>query len=328
VRRRDFFGVAAGGAVVALPISARGQRSSKPEIGFLSFPPVAMRPHFLAAFRKGLGTMGFVEGENITIAFRSADGRAERLPQLAADLVSRQVAVIFAPTPPSALAAKAATQTIPVVFTSGADPVRIGLVTSLNRPGKNITGFYFLLSELVAKRLALFHELLPGAKRVAVIVNPKNASDAQPTVRHATAAAPALGLDIEIFNASTGAEIEAAMAAIARWRADALFIGPDPFFGGKAMQSVIAAARQSLPTSGFNRALVEAGCLMTYGPDLSDSYRQAGTYVGRILKGEKPGDLPVQQPTKFELVINLKTAKALGKRVSESLLLRADQFVD
>lgn len=327
MRRRDFLGLAAGGAVMASPFFARAQLGVKPEIGYLGFPPFATRPHYLAAFRRGLGEMGFVEGRNIVIAFRSADGKAERLARLAADLVGLKVEVIFAPTPPSALAAKLATSAIPVVFTSGADPVRIGLVTSLNRPGKNLTGFYFLLPELVAKRLGVFQEMLPGTKRVAVLVNPKNASDAQPTVRHATAAARALGLEIEVFNASTAAEIEAAMAAIGSWRADALFIGPDPFFEGREMQPVFAAARKSLPTSAFARSLAEAGCLMSYGPDISDAYRQAGVYVGRILKGEKPGDLPVQQPTKFELIINLATAKALSKKIPESLLQRADELI-
>lgn len=327
MRRRDFISLA-GGAVTALPFSAHAQRSSKPEIGYLAFPPLAFRPHYLAAFRKGLGEMGFAEGENVTIVYRSADGKADRLPGLAAELVGRRVDAIFAPTPPSALAAKLATPTIPVVFTSGSDPVRSGLVTNLKRPGQNITGFYFLLTDLVAKRLALFHELVPWAKRVAVIVNPRNSADAQPTVRNATAAALELGLDIRVFNVSTDSEIEAIPAAVGSWQADALFVGPDPFFGGQAMKSMIAETRESFPVSGFTRDLAEAGCLMFYGPDVADSYRQAGAYVGRILKGERPGDLPVQQPTKYELIINTKTAKVLGKKITESVLLRADELIE
>jgi putative tryptophan/tyrosine transport system substrate-binding protein len=328
MRRRDLITLL-GGAAAAWPLTARAQQRPQAVIGYLSFAPISLSPHFLAAFRKGLGAEGFVDGQNVTLEFRSADGDAERLPELAADLVRRQVAVIAAPTPPAALAAKRATQTIPVVFTSGADPVQIGLVSRLNRPGGNITGFYFLLPELVAKRLALLHELLPQTRRVAVLVNPVNRSDAQPTVQRATAAARALGLEIEVFNASTAVEIDAVLSAITSWRADALFIGPDPLFSaGRAMQPVIAAARQSLPTSGFVRDLAEAGCLMSYGPDVSDNYRQAGAYVGRILKGDKPGDLPVTQPTKYDLVINLKTAKALGVEVPQTLLARADEVIE
>jgi putative ABC transport system substrate-binding protein len=327
-KRREFITLL-GGAAACWPLKARAQQRPQAVIGYLSFAPISVGPHFLGAFRKGLGTEGFVDGQNVTLEFRSADGNAERLPELAADLVRRQVAVIAANSPPAALAAKRATQTIPVVFTSGADPVQIGLVSSLNRPGGNVTGFYFLLPELVPKRLTLLHELLPQIRRVAVLVNPVNRSDAQPTVQRATAAARALGLEIEVFNASTGVEIDAVLAAITSWRPDALFIGPDPLFSvGRAMQPVIAAARQSLPTSGFVRELAEAGCLMSYGPDVADSYRQAGVYVGRILKGDKPGDLPVTQPTKYELVINLKTAKALGLTVPLIMQMTADEVIE
>jgi putative ABC transport system substrate-binding protein len=327
VRRRQFIRLI-GSAAAAWPMAARAQQASKPMVGYLTFPPITANPHYLTAFRMGLGTEGFVEGQNVTIEVRSADGQAERLPELAADLVRREAAAIAAPTPPAALATKRATQTIPIVFTSGADPVQIGLVSSLNRPGGNITGFYFLLSELVAKRLALLHELLPRTKRIALLVNPINASDAQPTVRHATAAARELGLEIDVFNASTVAEVDAVLAGFASQRPDALFIGPDPFFSGRAMQSLLAASREALPTSAFNRELVEGGCLMSYGPDIKDSYRQAGGYIGRILRGEKPGDLPVQAPTRYELVINLKTAKALGIEVPATLLARADEVIE
>jgi ABC-type uncharacterized transport system substrate-binding protein len=327
MRRREFVSLL-GGAAAAWPFAAGAQQQATPVIGYLNFPPVAASPHFLAAFREGLRAEGFAEGQNLSIEFRSADGKAERLPELAADLVRRQVGVIAAPSPPSALAAKRATQTIPIVFTSGADPVRIGLVSSLNRPGANITGFYFLLPELVAKRLALLHELLPRAKRIAILVNPINASDAEITVRQAAAAARELSLEIETFNANTVDQIEAASAALANRQPDALLIAPDPIFTSRAMQPVIAMARQSLPVSAFNLADADAGYLMTYGPDITDSYRKAGGYVGRILKGEKPADLPVGQPTKFELVINLNTAKALGLEVPPTLLARADEVIE
>ena len=320
--RRDVLALL-GGAAAAWPLAARAQQPAMPVVGYLSFTAIAA--DYLAAFRRGLGSEGFVEGRNVSIEFRSADGKVERLPEFAADLIGRQVAAIFAPTPPAALAAKRATQTIPVVFTSAADPVKIGLVSSLNRPGGNITGFYFLLSELVPKRLELFHELLPNAKRIAMLLNPSNPSDAEPTLRNATEAARALGLEIEVFNASTADEIDAALAAFASRRPDALFLAPDPTFSSvQAIQPVIAAAaRQSLPISAFYRELAVAGCLMSYGPVIADIYRQAGVYIGRILKGEKPADLPVQAPTKYELIINLKTAKALGLTVPSSLLARA-----
>jgi putative tryptophan/tyrosine transport system substrate-binding protein len=327
VKRRAFITLL-GGAAAAWPLPARAQQQAMPVIGYLSFPPIAASPHFLAAFRKGLDAEGFAEGQNLSIEFRSADGKAERLSELAADLVRRQVGVIAAPSPPSALAAKRATQTIPIVFTSGADPVQIGLVSSLNRPGGNVTGFYFLLPELVAKRLGLLHELLPQAKRIAILVNPINASDAETTLRQAAAAARELNLEIETFNASTMDQIEAALAALANRQPDALLIAPDPFFTGRAMQPVIAMAQKSLPVSTFNPADADAGYLMTYGPDITDSYRKAGGYVGRILKGEKPADLPVQAPTKYELVINLKTAKALGLDVPATLLARADEVIE
>jgi putative ABC transport system substrate-binding protein len=326
-RRREFIGLV-GGAVTAVPFAARAQRNVEPVVGYFSFASTAAAPYYLAAFREGLAAGGFVEGQNVSIVFRSADGKDEQLPELAADLVRQQVTAIFAATPPAALAAKRATQTIPIVFTSGSDPVQIGLVPKLNRPGGNITGFYFLLSELVAKRLALLHELLPRAKRIALLVNPTNASDAQLTVQHATTAARELGLEIEVFNVSTARELDAAFAALDGRRPDALFIGPDPFFNSLATQLVTAASRQALPTSAFNRTLVEVGCLMSYAPDISDSYRQAGIYVGRILKGEKPGDLPVMEPTKYELLFSAKAAKSIGLTLPPMLLARVDEVIE
>ena len=326
IRRREFVTLL-GGAAAAWPIAARTQQLTMPVVGFLG-PALNTRQHWLAAFRRGLGVEGFVEGQNVMIEYRSAEGGAEELPELAADLVRRQVAVIFAMGPPAALAAKRATQTMPVVFVSGGDPMQMGLVSSFHRPGGNVTGFYFLLTELVAKRLALLHELLPGARRVAVLVNPTNAATADPTVRDAAAVGRALRLDIQVFNASTSGEIDAAFAALTRWQPEALFVAPDPLFNSQRAQLVTLTARHALPASYFQRDHVEASGLMSYGPDFADFYVQAGAYVGRVLKGARPADLPVQQPTKLELVINLNTAKALGLTVPPTLLARADEVIE
>jgi ABC-type uncharacterized transport system substrate-binding protein len=325
LKRREFITLLGG--AVALPLVASAQQVVNAVIGFLS-PALATRQHWLAAFRRGLGTEGFIEGQNLTIEYRSDDGGAEGLPELAADLVRRQVAVIFASGPPAALAAKRSTQTIPIVFLSGGDPVQMNLVSSFHRPDGNVTGFYFLATDLVAKRLALLHELLPRAKRVAVLVNPTNAATAKPTAHDVAIAGRALSLNIEIFNASTVGEIDAAFAAFSGWRAEALFIGPDPFFNTERAQLVTLAARHALPASYFQRDHVEANGLMSYGPDFANSYHQAGVYVGRLLKGARPADLPVQQPTKLELAINLKTAKALGLTVPPTLLATADEVIE
>jgi putative ABC transport system substrate-binding protein len=315
------------GAAAAWPLAARAQQPAMPVIGFLG-PALATRQHWLTAFRSGLGTEGFIEGKNVTIEYRSADGGAEGLPELAAELVRRQVAVIFASGPPAALAAKRSTQTIPIVFVSGGDPVQMGLVSSFHRPDGNVTGFYFLATELVAKRLALLHELLPRAKRVAVLVNPTNAATAEPTVRNVAVAGRALSLDIQVFNASSSGEIDSAFAAFRSWRPDALFVGPDPLFNTERAQLVTLAARHGLPASYFQRDHVEANGLMSYGPDFADSYHQAGVYVGRLLKGARPAELPVQQPTKLELAINLKTAGALGLDLPPTLLAQADAVIE
>ena len=298
-----------------------------PVVGWLNLQPLSSSRHMLNGFRKGLGEAGFVEGKNVMIELRPADGKRARLPALADDLVRRGVAVIMAGSPPAALAAKRAAQTIPIGFTSGADPVKIGLVSSYNRPGGNVTGFHIQFIQLVKKRLSLLREAIPQAARIAVLVNPANPS-ATLTVRDATETARALGRDIKLFNAGTVGEIDTAFAALVAWRAGAVFVVPDPFFSNRSAQIATLAARHVLPTSGHNRRLVEAGGLMTYGPDLPDLYRRAGRYVGRILKGEKPADLPVQQPTKFELVINLKTAKALGITIPPSILLGADKVIE
>jgi putative ABC transport system substrate-binding protein len=326
MRRREFITLL-GSAAAAWPLAASAQQRAMPVIGFLG-PALDTRQHWLAAFRRGLGAEDFVEGQNVTIEYRSTDSGAEGLPELAAELVRRQVAVIFASGPPAALAAKRSTQTIPIVFVSGGDPVQWGLVSSFHRPDGNVTGFYFLATELVAKRLALLHELLPGTKRVAVLVNPTNAATAEPTVRDVVVAGRALSLDIQVFNASTSREIDSTFAAFSNWRPEALFVGPDPLFNTERAQIVTLAARHSLPASYFQRDHVEANGLMSYGPDYADSYYQAGVYVGRILKGARPADLPVQQPTKYELVINLKTAKALGLEVPPTLLSLADEVIE
>lgn len=261
------------------------------------------------------------------IEYRSADDGAARLPELAAELVHRRVGVIFASGPPAALAAKRSTATIPIVFVSGGNPVQMGLVSSFNRPAGNVTGFYFLATELVAKRLALLRELLP-AKRIAVLVNPTNAATAEPTTREVIIAGQALGFEIKVFNASTIREIESAFKALSQWKAEGLFLAPDPLFNTARAQLISLASSYALPASYFQRDHVEVGGLMSYGPDFADFYYQAGVYVSRLLKGQQPSDLPVQQPTKLELAINLRTAKALGLTVPATLLARADEVIE
>ncbi|MFT5175429.1 MAG: putative ABC transport system substrate-binding protein [Gammaproteobacteria bacterium] len=326
MKRRDLIALV-GAAAVAWPLTVRAQHSSMPVVGWLNPQPLATSQQFFEGFRTGLGEAGFVVGKNVMIDLRPGGGR-ESLQERADDLIQRGVAVIMAGSPPAALAAKRATQSIPIVFTSGADPVKIGLVTSYNLPGGNVTGVHIQYTQLVGKRLALLHETVPQAARIAVLVNPDHPADAQPTVRNASEAARALGLDIQVFNARTIDDIDAAFAALVRWRAGALLIGPDPFFAARRAQIATLAVRHVLPSSTFGHGSTRAGALMSYAPNNVDNYRQAGVYVGRILKGEKPSELPVQQPTKFELVINLKTAKALGITLSPSILLRADEVIE
>jgi putative ABC transport system substrate-binding protein len=326
MRRREFITLL-GGAAAAWPPAARAQQQLTPVVGFLG-PALDTRQHWLAAFRTSLGAEGFVDGQNVRIEYRSADGGAKGLPELAADLVRREVAVILASGPPAALAAKHATPAIPIVFLSGVDPVQMGLVSSFHRPGGNVTGFYFPVTELPAKRLALLHELLPMARRIAVLVNPADAATADPTMRGVAVAGRALSLDVEVFNASTSAEVGAVFAALSKWRPDALLVGSDPLFNSERAQLVALAAHHALPASYFQRDFVEAGGLMSYGPDYANSYRQAGAYIGRILKGARTTDLPVQQSTRLELVINLKTAKVLGIDVPPTLLARADDVIE
>ena len=325
MRRREFITLL-GGAAVSWP-QAAGAQQMMPLVGFLG-PALDRRQHWLASFRTGLGAEGFTDGRNVRIEYRSADGGAEGLPALAADLVQQGAAVIVASGPPAALAAKRATPIIPIVFMSGADPVQLGLVSSFHRPDGNLTGFYFQVTELPAKRLALLHELLPMARRIAVLVNPAYAATAVPTMRDTRVAGHALSLDIEVFNASNGEEIGATFAALSKWRPDGLLIGSDPLFNTEQARLVALAAHHSLPASHFQRDYVESGGLMSYGPDYADTYRQVGAYVGRILKGARTTDLPVQQPTKLEMVINLKTAKSLGLDIPATLLARADEVIE
>jgi ABC-type uncharacterized transport system substrate-binding protein len=327
IGRRHFIS-ALGGATVAWPLAARAQQPAKPEIGFLhSLSPNVIR-HQLEGFHEGLKETGYIEGQNVAIEFRWADGQYDRLPALAADLVRLRVNVIAAGGgADAAAAARAATATIPIVFTNGNDPIRAGLVASLNRPGGNLTGVTFLTVELAAKRLELLHQLVPTAAVIGVLLNPKSAT-ADATLKDAQEAARTLGKEIVIVNVSAEADLEPAFATLNQHRAEALSVGTDPFFSEKRERLAALAARYRIPAIYSLREYAEAGGLMSYGASIKGAYRQAGTYVGRILKGEKPTQLPVLQPTKFELVINLKTAKALGLSIPQSLLATADEVIE
>jgi len=327
MRRRDFVKVVAVSAA-AWPFTARAQQPAMPVIGFLhsgSPEPIASR---VAAFRKGLGEAGYVEDQNVAILFRWAAGQDDRLPDLAADLIRQRVAVITTPGSTAAsLAAKAATTTIPIVFLVGSDPVALGLVASLNRPGGNATGVHFPLEELVAKRLGMLRQVAPSANRFVALVDPDTAfTDA--VVKELQTSASEFGLPMEILRASTGGEIDAAFANLVQKPGGALLVGPDALFVSRRAQIVTLAARHALLTIYPTRDYAEIGGLMSYGPDLADAYHQTGVYVGRVLKGEKPADLPVVQSTKFELVINLNTARALGLTVPASLLAIADEVIE
>ena len=329
MRRREFLGVLGGAATAAWPTSMRAQPPTMPVIGFLGATGPELNLDFWRAFRQGLKETGHIEGDNVVIATRWAENQLDRLPELAADLVRRRVSVIVTiQGPPVAFAAKAATTTIPIVFGVSDDPVRLGLVASLARPEGNLTGINFVSTELVAKRLELLRELVPGATRVAALVNPANAVQTEATLRDVQAAARAIGLQLQVLNADTPAEIDAAFATLARERPDALFVASSPFFTTRRVQLVQLAARHAIPAAYPGRQFPEVGGLMSYGGDLADTWHQLAVYAGRILKGAKPSDLPVVQATKYNLVINHQTARMLGITVPASLLARADEVIE
>jgi putative tryptophan/tyrosine transport system substrate-binding protein len=319
VRRREFITLL-GGAAAAWPLGARAQQPAMPVVGFLP-----SRPYFMTAFRQGLKEAGFIEGQEVAIEYRSAEDQT-RVPLLVADLLRRQVALIVGNTP-SALAAKAATTTVPIVFVTGGDPVRDGLVANLNRPGGNVTGVSFISADLGAKQLGVLRELRPGAARIAMLADPKWPLT-EPFVSQVRAAASTMGQQIEVLYVSSDREIETAFTTLVQRGAGALQVGVGTFLGSQREQIVALAARHRIPAIYVLRDYVAAGGLMTYGASTTDAYRQAGIYAGRILKGEKPGDLPVILPTKFELVINLKTAKALGLEIPDRLLALADEVIE
>ena len=328
MRRRDFIKVIAGSAA-AWPIAVRAQQPATPVVGVLSPQSAGPAAHSLDAFRRALAGAGYVDGQTVEIDYRLTEGRLDRMPELAADLVRRQVSVIAVPgNVTAALAAKAATSTIPIVFGVPDDPVKLGLVASLARPGGNATGINFFLAEIVAKRLELLRELVPAVARVAALVNPANVVPASSMRRDMEPAARALGLQVQFYDASTSGEIDAAFAALVRERADAFFVAPDGFFTSRRVQLTALAARHALPATYSTRLFPEAGGLMSYGTNVADMYHQVGVYVSRILNGAKPADLPVVQSTKFELVINLQTAKLLGLTVPPMLLARADDVIE
>jgi ABC-type uncharacterized transport system substrate-binding protein len=327
MRRRQFITLL-GGAAAAWPLAATAQQSAMPVIGYLDSRTPEATTDFLRAFRQGLKETGHVEGENIAIEFRWAENHLDRLPDLAADLTRRRVAVIVAASSPAVLATKTATATIPIVFFAPEDPVGLGFVTSLSRPGGNLTGVNVFVSELAAKRLELLHELVPTATRVALLLNPANASNAASNLRDVEAGGRAMGLQIEVFNADTTHDIDTAFATLVRERVDALFVSSSPFFNARRVQLAHWATHHRIAATYSSRPFVEVGGLMSYGAKLTDAYRQIGAYAGRILKGARPADLPVVQSSKFELIINAQTARILGLVVPPTLLARADEVIE
>jgi putative ABC transport system substrate-binding protein len=325
MNRRSLMTLIGGTAV--LPVVARAQQPGMPVVGF--FNGGALNASAVTAFRKGLNETGYVEGRNVTVEYHWLGGKYDLLPGLVADLVRRRVAAIATPgSTQAALAVKAATATVPIVFGVGQNPVQLGLVASLAQPGGNATGVNAFVNEVVAKRLRLLHDLVPKAVRIAMLVNPALASTTQSTLQEARESAPIIGLQIQTLNASTIREIDAAFATLARERPDALFVANDGFFASRREQFAILAARNGLPATYGQRDFVVAGGLMSYGTDVTDMYRQVGSYTGSILKGAKPADLPVVQSTKFEFVINLQTARALGIEVPPGLLAAADEVIE
>ncbi len=326
MRRRDFI-IFLAGAMAGWPLSARAQQKAMPVIGVLSANSSSTSSGpFMGAFRQGLSEAGFVEGRNLAIEYRWAEGHYDRLPALAADLIGRKVDLIMANTPPAALAAKSATSTIPIVFRGGADPVGDGLVASLARPGGNLTGVS-IADDLTAKRLELLSELVPRAEVIALLVNP-NLATAERVIRDVQKAARTKGLQLHVLKAGSESEIDTAFASLVKLHAGALVVGADPFLTGRREQLVALASRRAVPSIYAWREFAASGGLISYGPSLTSAFRLVGHYAGKVLKGAKPADLPVQQPTTFELVINLKTAKALGLTVPQSMLTRADEVIE
>jgi putative ABC transport system substrate-binding protein len=327
VKRRKFITLLGGTA--AWPLAVRAQQLLIPVIGYLSARSAGADAPFLASFRQGLSAAGLDEGRNFAIEYRFAEGRFERLPALAADLVGRQVALVVATGgTPASLAAKAATATIPIVFTTGDDPVQAGLVQSLSRPGSNLTGVTTSFGEAAPKRLGLLREILPRDTVIGVLVNPSDSIGADTETKGMRKAGQSIGQRIEILQARTDRDIDAAFALLIDLRTHALIVAPNSLFVTQADQLIALAARHAIPTLYWRREFAQAGGLMSYGSDLADAFRVVGVYAGRILKGEKPGDLPVQQPTRFELVVNVKAAKAIGLAISEAFLARADEVIE
>jgi putative ABC transport system substrate-binding protein len=328
MRRREFI-LGVGAAAAATPTSVLAQQQTVPVVGVLGITFPHERPERLIAFRKGLSELGFVEGKNVAIEYRWAEGHYDRFPELAFDLVRRQVALIAAlGSVPAVVAAKSATKVIPIVFAVADDPVKLGLVESLSRPEGNATGINFFTAELVPKRMGLLHELLPQAKVVAVLRNPDDVQRAESLLQEVSTAARSTGFETRIVNAATAKDLDSAFVSFGRDRPDALFVGPDIFFNSRRVQLAILAAHYSIPTTFAVRDYVEAGGLMSYGTDINDAYRQVGVYAAQILRGAKPTDLPVLQPTRFELVINMQTARTLGVDVPPTLLARADEVIE
>jgi putative tryptophan/tyrosine transport system substrate-binding protein len=327
MKRREFITLL-GGATAAWPLAARAQQAAMPVIGYLDPRSADASADLVRAFRQGLKEAGFAEGENVAIEYRWAENQLGRLPALAADLVGRPLAVIVAATNAAASAVKAVTTTVPIVFIVPEDPVRLGLVASLARPGGNLTGINWFATEVTTKRLELLREMVPGTTRVALLVEPANASITEPTVRDVEAAAGAMGLQIRLLSANTTREIDAAFATFVRERPDALFVAGSAFFNARRVQLAHWATHHRVPATYSGRQYVEAGGLMSYGASVTDAFRQLGIYTGRVLKGAKPADLPVMQSTKFELVINAQTARMLGLEVPPTLLARADEVIE
>jgi putative ABC transport system substrate-binding protein len=326
MKRRTF--IAALGGAAAWPVVARAQQSAIPVIGFL-YAGSEATPPLLAAFRNGLAETGHVEGRNVAVEYRWANNALDRLPELAADLVRRRVAVIATPgSYQAALAAKAASATIPIVFSTGVDPVRAGLVSTFNRPGGNVTGINYMQAELAAKQLELLHELLPRATRFAVLVNPDNPVVSGSAIAELQEAASHIGVQIRFLRASNSGEIDAAFADTARERMEGLLVTPGPLFGNRRLQLTGLAAQNAIPTMFYDRQFAEAGGLASYGSSLADQYRQTGIYTGRVLRGERPADIPVLRATKFELVINIKTARTLGLEIRPQVLASADEVIE